>query len=387
MAKKNKPAKSIKKWVEHLGAGTAPDSAPEGWAVAEAWVADGSGSLESLDGSLALSAIDAATSAEAVPRLQALDDSPVKDLRKAARRALHRLRSTGVEVVEPATTKSFSLSAEVLDIPSRAWLGHAHQEGYAPFLLTATDAEGSRILAGEIGGTQGARNMTHLQVTRRDLREVWKDAGNSSDLNEVAFTAGLHFVQRGMGWAKSLTGKSPHDWDHFLGHIPKGVQTAAQLLDPADGLPKTLDASLLDALDEGRLMAERTWFRFWPVPDDAIGMLFEDLNAAVTSDLEVSEEAQAQRRNDAFNKAADTALAEDEVRQRWLAYLQISVTVLQAQGEPDIAAEVHNLALAVRDGLPGHMLAPVLASLRFQTFKLASMMGQAEGAQGLGPAV
>jgi hypothetical protein len=379
VAKKKNTAKPVKAWTEALTAGSAPADAPEGWAVATEWLADGSGSLESLDGRLALSAVSAAGATKAVARLQALDNSPDKDLRKAARRALHSLRSTGVEIVDTPKATRFSLAAEVLDIPSRAFLGHAHQEGYAPFLLTATDAEGSCILAGEIGGTQGVRNTTHLHVTRRDLREIWKDAEGNADLTEVTFVTGMHFVKRGMGSAKSLSGQSPHDWEHFLGHISQGTQTAAQLLDPADGLPTELDEPALGALDEGKLLAEREWFRFWPLPEDAINALFEDLStAAMASELVPTDEAQPEHQEEAFEKAADEALADTAVRTRWAEYLRISVAVLLAQGEDAKATEVHNLGLALAAGLPGRKLAPVLASLRFQTFKMASMMGGME---------
>ena len=378
MAKK-KTAKPNKAWVEALRASKAPESAPEGWAVAAEWLADGSGSLESLSPRLALSAVEAAAVEQRVPRLQVLEDSPDKELRKAARRALHRLRSAGVEITTAPQSNAFSLGAEIVEIPSRAFLGHPHQEGYAPFLLTATDAEGSCILAGEIGGAQGVRNTTHLHVTRRDLREVWKDAEGNSDLTEVSFVTGMHFVKRGMASAQALSGRSPHDWEHFLGHISKGTQTAAQLLDPAEGLPTKLDESALADLDEGKLLAEREWFRFWPVPEEAISALFEDLSTAAASDLAPSEEAQAQRREDAFEKAADQALADADFRRRWAEYLRISVAVLRAAGDEAKASEVHNLGLALGAGLPGHKLAPVLASLRFQTFKMASMMGQMDG--------
>ncbi len=376
MGKKNKAAKPVKAWVEALGQGTAPDNAPEGWAVAEEWLADGSGSLESLDARLALSAVQAAVAAQAIGPLQALDDSPDKALRKAARTALHRLRSAGFEVTEAPRSHRFSLGAEIVDIPSRAFLGHAHQEGYAPFLLTATDQEGSCILAGEIAGSEGVRGTTHLHLTRRDLREVWKDAEGNSELAEVSFVTGLHFVKRGMETAKALSGRSPHDWDHFLGHLSQGTLTAAQLLDTADGLASELDEGALDQLDEGKLLAEREWFRFWPVPEEAINTLFEDLTRAAEADLAPSDEAANERRADAFRAAADKALADPTIRERWQEYLRISVVVLQARGEPERAAEVHNLGLALAAGLPGHKLAPVLASLRFQTFKAASMLGQ-----------
>jgi hypothetical protein len=380
MAKKNKKtAKPIKAWVTALVSGTAPSDPTEGWAVAEAWLADGSGSLESLDPRLALSAIEAAVGAQSVDRLQALDDSPDKELRKAGRRALHRLRSAGVEVTAISRAHSFTLGAEALTIPSRAFLGHTHQEGYAPFLLTATDVEGSCILAGEIGGNEGVRNTTHMHVTRRDLREVWKDADASSDLVEVPFTTGMHFVKHGMESAKELSGRSPHDWKHFLGHISEGTITAAQLLDPTDGMATTLDEEQLAELNEGHLLTERTWFRFWPIPDEAISALFDDLSNAAESAIEVSEERKTERQTEAFNNAADKALADDPVRKQWLTSTRISVAVLIAEGNAEAAAEVHNLSLALQAGLPGHRLAPVLASLRFQAFKLASMAGQAEG--------
>ncbi len=379
MSKKKKAARPVALWIEALSMGTAPENAPEGWAIAEAWLADGSGSLETLDGRLALSVVEAAGDAGEVERLQGLEDSPDKALRKAGRRALHRLRSAGLSVNEPPRSNVFSLQAEVVDIPSRAFLGHAHQEGYAPFLLTATDSEGSCILAGEIGGGEGARNTTHLHVTRRDLRDVWKDAEANPDMVEVSLVTGLHFVKRAMDVARTLAGRSPHDWDHFLGHISQGTQTTAQLWNPGEGLSTELDESLLEGLDEGHLLAERSWFRFWPVPEEAISALFEDLGSAAASDLTVSEEVQAERREDAFRKAADRALEDDTVRQRWLTSMENSVAVLRAGGKEEAAAEVHNLALAIRAGLPGRRLAPVLASLRFQTFKLASMMGQMDG--------
>ncbi len=375
-----KKSKPVPAWIEALSSGTAPEEAPAGWAVAQEWLAEGSGQLEGLKPRLALSAIEAAASTQAVPRLQGLDDSPDKGLRKAARRALHRLRSSGVVIEDTPRSTTFSLRKEAVAVAPKAFLGFPHQEGYAPFLLSTTDDEGSCILAGEVGGGQGVRNTYHLHVTRGDLREVWKDAVQSSELVEIDFTTGLHFVRSGMEHARSLTGAAPKDWPHFLGHLAEGTLTAAQLLDPAAGLASTLDTAALREMAETDPLTVRPWFSYWPLPKGAMEKLFADLEEQLGSELEISPELEQERRDRAFADAADEAFAEVEVREQWRAHLGIAVAILRAQGDQDAATEAHNVALAVEQGLAGHEIPPVMSSLRYQAFRFATMLGQLNAA-------
>ena len=144
----------------------------EGDAAALAWL-DGTGSIQDVDPGMAMNAIQAAVAQQKVALLQGLEKAP-KVLRKAARLGLHQLKSQGVNV-QAAPSRSFGLKGAEIDPDPTALLGPADQDGYSEFLLGWTDAEGTCILMGRFGGTEGMRDLSHGHASRGELRRMLRE--------------------------------------------------------------------------------------------------------------------------------------------------------------------------------------------------------------------
>ena len=145
-----------------------------------AWAHEGVGALASLPNPQA--AIAAAAELGNVRALQSVQ-AP-KDLRKAAAAALHKLKSKGMKVEEAPPPRAFTLTKEIVDLPSRAFFGLPDLEGDMELLLTTSDASGNCAL-GIILGAGRVKEVRHAHLGRGELREVWKQAEGRGDLAEM----------------------------------------------------------------------------------------------------------------------------------------------------------------------------------------------------------
>lgn len=199
-----------------------------GDAATVAWAHDGQGALATLaDPELAILA------AERLGNVSALQSvTAPKDLRKSAAAALHRLRSQGVKVEEKVAPAAFTLTAEKVDLPSRAFLSIPDRDGEVELLLTASDQEGSCVLATIVGGPTLVREARHAHLGRGELRTLWREVTDRGLHAELPFVAGLHFAER------LLAPTGNHDWKHFLDHVPAGTLQSARILDPMAKVPE-----------------------------------------------------------------------------------------------------------------------------------------------------
>ncbi len=250
-----------------------------GHAATVAWAHDGSGDLASLpDADLA---VEAAVALGNVAALQAV--VAPKHLRKLAAAALHKLKSRGVKVAEVAAPRAFSLGAEDVQVPPRAFLSTPNALGNMHLVLTATDREGSCIMELVYGGSK--LQDEHGHASRSELRQFWRELENDAGMTEIPFVTALH-----LGDAL-VQGKHAHGWDHLLEKVDSGTLTAARLLDPArqapaprgdDGDPSDwslpawlVDAKLVEDLAENGFGAHTA--------EDPDGWLNEGLDKALRS--------------------------------------------------------------------------------------------------------
>ncbi|MBL8948274.1 MAG: hypothetical protein JNK45_34185, partial [Myxococcales bacterium] len=98
-----------------------------------------------------LKSIPELTKARAADKLVALRDHPDREVRKAVRKALHTLKSKGVDVPE-AAAKSWSLGEGLQsmrgDLRPLASLDARSMPGALRFVLSVPDDDGARLMAG-----------------------------------------------------------------------------------------------------------------------------------------------------------------------------------------------------------------------------------------------
>jgi hypothetical protein len=118
-------------------------------------------------------------------RLDALRDHPDKDVRKAARKALHTLKSKGVDVPD-GERKSWSLGQGLQsmrgNLHPQATLDARSMPGALRFVISIPDTEGARLFAGTIGPDDRVLDFNAYHQTdgqrARMLRDWEKNHGD-----------------------------------------------------------------------------------------------------------------------------------------------------------------------------------------------------------------
>ncbi|HJN78369.1 MAG TPA: hypothetical protein QGF58_30935 [Myxococcota bacterium] len=280
-------------------------------------------------------ALEAAVQLELVGLLQGLEGGPH---RKLARKALHRLKSKGVAVETPTRTRTaFTLGSDAARVPPTSFVGPPSPEGYSEFFLAYTDEDGTCLLMGHFGGQEGLRGLSHGHLSRGQLRSLKKDlAANGPGLVELPFSEAVGHMLPALEVAKALTGRYPHEWDHFATHIPEGVMNSARLLDPLRGLERDDDD-----LTGTSVLGTHPWFQLWPVAPAAIEEVITKISNKLDDDSppNMAEELSA---------AAGGAL--EGVRPEWIRRARLAASAARAAGDVDLAQTAAVLVKALETG-------------------------------------
>lgn len=185
-------------------------------AASVAWAHQGVGNLAALPNPEV--AIEAALSLGNVAALTGVQQP--KALRKLAAAALHKLKSKGVKVEAKLPPKSFTLSAESVNIAPRAFLSVPNALGNHHLVLTSTDRTGSCIMEFVIGGDKFEDHHGH--ASRSELRQFWKELEGDTAMREVPFATGLRLGLDAIGEKRS------HGWEHLLEKVDAATLSAAK---------------------------------------------------------------------------------------------------------------------------------------------------------------
>jgi len=172
-----------------------------------------------------LKSIPELTSARAADKLVALRDHPDRDVRKAVRKALHTLKSRGVEIPEPGA-KAWSLEGLTSmrgDMRPLASLDARSMPGALRFVLSIPDDDGVRLLAGTLGPDDRILDFAAYRQTDgqriRMLRD-WQRAYGDREVPVAWLSARIYFardrtiaagfsVPRALDESLSLLGTAP----------------------------------------------------------------------------------------------------------------------------------------------------------------------------------
>jgi hypothetical protein len=307
----------------------------------------GDGQLDPGDAESALVAIEAARRLGRGDRLLAIKDATsIKAVRKAAAEAIHRLRSTGHEVIEEPT-RSWSMAGEIASYPPpTALLGMPLQDGYFPYAVMSYGAEGGVICAGLAGPTQGFKDDEHAHMGRSKARQTWDDLARKSGWFEVPFHAALFFAETAF---KEADGKFPNGWAHVLENVAKEDQDGARMFDPLRDQEQEIDDAALKNVDDLLDGEHRVAMM---LDEQGVVWGIEQMVELQKSPLELSEATKRERVADIVRTSADRGLTK-QTRATWALALDVTAYLCKRLGNDEMRKAARSTALAVRAGKAG----------------------------------
>lgn len=327
-----------------------------GHADTVAWAHEGRGNLAALPDPML--AIAAAAELGNTAALQSV--TAPKDLRKAASAALHKLRSRGVKIEAAVAPRAFTLGRAEVAVPSRAFLSLPDLEGDLELLLTCTDGEGTCVLGVIIAGDGTVREARHAHMGRGELRDLWKQAEGRADLQELTFTAGLHFADLWLGG-------HDHNYKHFLEHVPGHVLAVARALEPLTTARAPIDE-------------EDTGLDAWLAPASLLDEAAIASGTARTSDTLASPEGAG---SDAVSDAIEAIVREtasaavtDANREKLVQAAELAAIAYRFHGRVRAAERLMQAASALQGGAVGADIAPVVNTTRLALLSAAAQAFQ-----------
>ncbi len=296
---------------------------------------------------------------------------------KAAKRALHRMRSQGVSVDDATPGKagqgggfSMNIEAMTLDDP-RAYVTSIDGSGARlVWIVWRSPSGGSRVLQAVLDDTTGIREAEVAAVTRSGFREYIEQMQSNPTvlLDQVEVPRVLELL----GAAARL--------NHEVGaEIPEAYEDWLQLLGDGAGAARgseagTTRARIYNALDADQLRSEtglideamkllrEPHFQSWAMAGQAIDEAAEAVLQAETSTLLVSDEQRRERVQDAIKDAVHVSF-DDVTRQRYRERLETMADVLWSRGDEEAARQALAAAIGlteVNDLFHGHAMARAL---------------------------
>ncbi len=296
---------------------------------------------------------------------EAEDKSRVKQVKKA----LHRLRSQGVEIddgnaAEQGGGFSMAIESGVLQ-DARAYVTSIDGRGARlVWVLWRGPSGGSRLLQAVVDDTAGVREAEVATVTRQGFREYVEQmqANPTVLLQQVPLAsatstlaaAAAHTEERGgelpsayAKWA-DVAGVAPA----LAGHPPIYEHVAVE--DVRD------NSSLID---ESMKLLREEHFQSWAMEGTPINGAADEIHDAETSTLVLSDEQRQERMQDAIRDAVSKSF-DDTTRRLYRARLEVMAEMLWDRSQQEAARQALAAAVALtemEDLFHGHAFARALA--------------------------
>jgi hypothetical protein len=252
----------------------------------------------------------------AAPILALRDDALPRDGRKLLRRALHRLRSRGIEAPESAPEPVKAAPPPVEDVFAAALITPLDAfGGRIAFLVEPHPSGGVRIFEIVFEEERGILDVRVYSTGRRKARALLRSLGEGSgsaavDVDPDALRALVARAAARQPKERPLPA-SFAGWRSHVAVAPEGTPTPGEAVRAALG--ESADPGLLDAaavlMREGRIGP-------WPPSREQLGRVAERLDAARRSPLVVSGPARREQLEGILGEAAAEAYADGDAAER-----------------------------------------------------------------------
>ncbi len=314
---------------------------------------------------------DSPDAATVVRRSIGSDD---RDVRKAAKRALHQLRARGLDADSTDDGDGFSLKIRA-DVSHDVQTHATSIDGAGArviWVLTPSGAGGQRLLEAVIDDHVGLRGAEVMAVTRKGFREHMSQLGDNPAilvhrLPETKVLGWLAAAERATQDAGAEWPSNYGDWRAEYGaSLLEGLQPTESnhvSANPATLFGATSDSQLYreippaglsdrrDLLDASVALLGKPYLASWAVLDEAVDAAARQVAELERSQLLVDEEQRKQQIDAAVAKVAD--VFDGATRDRWRRRLEDTAELLLLDGERDDATAAFAAAVAFSE--PGDL--------------------------------
>ena len=351
--------------------GPAPESVPgDDWDLARRLLdaeVQGAGEPPS---DLALAVLEAAVALRRPRPAELLSTHRNREVAKAARRALYRLRSAGVEVSEPGRPGPLpapSAAAVLESLPGFASLPDG--TGQRALLLAQPVRGGVEVVEALVSDELGILSLSRAEMGRG----AWRKLARSPEMDRLLPLSpeeGRALLSEAVRRNLDTRTPFPPDADVALGHL--GVEAATGELPP---LPAPEDGDGALAVESGALHREPE-LAAWLPPEAELKRLALRVDELRTSPLALSPEQQAEALRERIRNQVEEFF--DESRRRLYARRLWAVApALERRGAEHVARVARAAARRMFHGGPA--LLPAFAEQLFA--KVLSLMGRPAGAR------
>ena len=266
--------------------------APEGvkaadWENARA-VLSGAGDAASLPQDLALATLEAAVLDRKPTAAERLSGEARKNVAKAARRALYRLRSAGVEVAEPEPTGATSpVAPEPVPEALPAFITLPDGTGQRALLVAQPRRGAIELVEAMVSDELGILSLVHSELARG----AWRALLRGDELKPflpLTLTQATELLSQAAHHNLDSRTPFPPEAEVVLGRL--GVRPASEDLPP---LPAPEDGDAVLAVESARLHGERE-LAAWLPPEVELRRLALKVDELRTSPLALTPEQQTQ---------------------------------------------------------------------------------------------
>jgi len=364
----------IEELAQALRAGEgAPDSVLGGdWELARRVLDGTAADAGALPEELALAVLEAGVALRRPAPADLLAASPHRDVAKAARRALYRLRSAGVAVSErPHATEPPPADAPAPtteSVPGFASLPDG--TGQRALLLAQPVRGGVEVVEALVSDELGLLSLSRAEMSRGAWRKLTRRP-EMERLLPLSAEEGRALLAEAVRCNLATRSPFPPDSDVALRHL--GIEAAAEELPP---LPAPEDGDAALAVESGALHREPE-LAAWLPPEAELKRLALRVDEVRTSPLALSPEQQADALRERVRSQAEEFF--DAPRRHLFARrLWTVATALERRGGDHAARVARATARRMFHGAPG--LFPPFAEQLFG--KVLALMARPRGARG-----
>jgi hypothetical protein len=324
---------------------------------------------------LALAVLEAAVSRRRPGPAEVLSASPDREVAKAARRALYRLRSAGVAVSERVKTpEAPPPQSAAIDEALPGFASLPDGTGQRALLLAQPVRGGVEVVEALVSDELGLLSLSRAEMSRG----AWRKLARSPEMERLlplSFADGRALLAEAVRCNLATRTPFPPDADVGLRHL--GIAAAA---DEPPSLPSPEDGDATLAVESGALHREPE-LAAWLPPESELKRLALRVDEVRTSPLALSPEQQADALRERIRSQAEEFF--DPSRRRLYARRLWTVApALERRGATHAAAVTRATARRMF-----HNAAGLLPSFAEQLFgKVLALMARPPGARAPSPA-
>jgi hypothetical protein len=267
--------------------------------------------------------------------------SPDKDVKKEAKRILHRLRSRGlqVELPEQAAGSVLSRAVQAEEKPLACFLSPITGAGNQMILMARYTHGGVAVHQAELNDVEGLTQFAGGTIGRNRYRQMSQEMASdpTGQLLEISYEEARWHLAQSVERCRTAGKALPKEYLEASGDLGE-VQAAAASPTPAERFPADGLADRVALLERAPELLELPEFGDWLPDEETIQAIDEKIKQVEASQLTINDQQRIDQVQRIIDGGVDLMLADEDKRRRYHNRLLEAAVYLDRTGQPDRAA-------------------------------------------------